>query len=78
MGKRRGREYHVGKYRLGWLYDNTAKRYEACAVWADEENPRHRHRLGVYTEDEARSALDKFARRLNTLQAADARTIGDI
>lgn len=78
MGKRRGREYTVGRYRLGWLYDPIERRHEACAVWATEENPRHRRRLGVYTEVEARVELDKFARRLNVLQAAGSQTISDI
>lgn len=77
MGKKRGREYAVGKYRLRWLHDKSARRDEACAVWY-EGKIRHRHRLGVYNEDEARSALDRFARRLNTLQAVDAKTIGEL
>src|SRR5262245_9200868 len=78
MGKRRGREYTVGRYRLGWLYDPNERRHEACAVWSTEENPRHRHRLGVFTEVEARVELDKFARRLNVLQATGSQTIADL
>jgi integrase len=47
--------YAVGQYRLGWLVD------QFCVVWYDEGG-RRRHRLGVATEEEARTELHSFAR----------------
>lgn len=72
MGKRRPRKpnyrpYSVGIYRLGWLLD------QFCIVWYDG-GQRRRHRLGVTTEEEARTELHAFARSHLKLQGEPTET----
>jgi integrase len=59
MGRRARRPaykpYSVGRYRLGWFRDSF------CATWY-EGGERKRHRLGVTTEEQARTELHAFAR----------------
>jgi integrase len=69
MGKRpRYRPYSVGGYRLNWYIDQFA------VCW-EEAGKRHRFRLGVTTEDGARSALHKFARDQQKLTIDDGDTL---
>lgn len=67
MGKRpskpKYRPYRVGEYRLNWYVDQFA------AVWY-VKGARHRHRLGVTAEDEARTQLNAFARSHAAITAA--------
>lgn len=69
MGK--WRRYQVGQYRLGQLNGR------AVAVWRDAEG-KHRIRLDATTEAEARTALDRYARRRTVLEAEQSKTVGDL
>jgi integrase len=69
MGKRpKYRPYSVGEYRLNWYVDQFAVCWEAAGK-------RHRFRLGVTTEDDARSALHQFARNQQKLNVEDGDTL---
>jgi integrase len=72
MGKRpskpKYRPYNVGEYRLNWYIDQFA------ACW-EESGARRRFRLGVTTEDDARSALHRFARQQQKLIVEDGDTL---
>jgi integrase len=70
MGKH-WRKYIVGKYRLGQLHG------EAVVCWSDEKGP-HRRRLGVFTEVEAKAALDTWVRSVTLLKERESKTIADI
>lgn len=69
MGK--WRRYQVGQYRLGQLNGR------AVAVWRDADG-KHRIRLDATTETEARTALDRYARRRTVLEARESKTIADL
>jgi len=71
MGKRKWRDYRAGNYRLRYFQG------EGCAVWY-EGGRRHRYRLGVDEEIPARSALDAFARRRESLSRTGRETVGDL
>jgi integrase len=60
--KAKYRPYAVGGYRLGWF------RGEFCVTWNDE-GKRRRFKLGVGTEEEARTELASFAREQEKLTA---------
>ena len=66
MGK--WRRYQVGQYRLGQLNGR------AVAVWRDEAG-KHRIRLDATAEAEARTALDRYARRRTVLEAQESKTV---
>lgn len=72
MGKRQRRPkyrpYSVGKFRLNWYVDQFA------ASW-DDNGKRRRCRLGVRTEDAARTALHLFAEQQQRLIAPEGETI---
>lgn len=70
MGKH-WRKYVVGKYRLGQLHG------EAVVCWRDEKGP-HRRRLGVFSEVEARAALDTWVRNVTLLKERNSKTVKDI
>lgn len=72
MGKRpKYRPYSVGGYRLNWYVDQFA------ACW-EEDGVRRRYRLGVTTEDGARSALHKFARDQQKLSVPEGDTLAHL
>lgn len=75
MGKR-WRKYEVGRYRLGVLRAKDG-RDEAVVCWRDGDG-KHRHRLGVFSEGEGRTAVDSFVGRVEALKARDTQTVGDI
>lgn len=75
MGKR-WRKYQVGKYRLGALRTKDG-RDEAVVCWRDDDG-RHRHRLGVFSEPEGRIAVDRFVGRIEALTARETQSMGDI
>lgn len=75
MGKR-WRKYEVGRYRLGVLRSKDG-RDEAVVCWRDDDG-KHRHRLGVFSEGEGRTAVDSFVGRVEALKARDSQTVGDI
>lgn len=77
MGKR-WRKYTVGRYRLGALFNKTVGRHEAVVCWRDDDRKPHRHRLGVFSETEGRSALDAYIGRIETLTARATKTVGEI
>jgi len=68
---RKWRRYTVGQFSLGQL------KGEAVAVWR-ENGKRRRFRLGVFTEQQGRAALDGFARQQDALAGRTAETVGDI
>jgi integrase len=69
---RKWRKYSVGPYSLGRLNG------EAVVTWRGKEGKRHRYRLDVFTEDEGRAALDRFARQNIALDAREAKTMAEI
>lgn len=75
MGKR-WRKYEVGRYRIGVLRAKDG-RDEAVVCWRDDDG-KHRHRLGVFSEIEGRAAVDTFVGRVEALKARDSQTVGDI
>lgn len=68
---RKWRKYTVGGYSLGQLNG------EAVAVWR-EDGKRRRFRLGVFTEQQGRAALDGFARQQDALEGRTAKTVGEL
>ena len=67
---RRWRAFSLAGYNLGQL------RGEAVATWA-EGDKRRRYRLGVFTEDEGRTELARFAKVAATAGSGRL-TVGDI
>jgi integrase len=64
------RPYAVGDFRLGWWRDCF------CATWYESTGERRRHRLGVATEEQARTELHAFARaHIAVVKDASAPTI---
>jgi integrase len=74
MGKR-WRKYEVGGYRLGTLRSKHGP--EAVVCYRDAGGP-HRRRLGVFTEEEGRVALDRFVGNSEALRARETKTVQDI
>jgi hypothetical protein len=68
------RSYHVGKYRLGTLFNKEFGRHEAVVVYCDTEG-KHRRRLGVFSEAEGRVALDRFVGNCEALRNRTSITI---
>lgn len=77
MGKQRKPSFKplivFGKYRLGWLQPNDLPGQFVC-VW-HENGKRHRHRLGVDTEERARTEINSFARQHIKLSSEEGDTI---
>lgn len=68
---RKWRKYTVGPYSLGRLNG------EAVVTWR-EDGKRKRWRLDVFTEDEGRAAVDRWARRTLAIEARESKTVADI
>lgn len=74
---RHWRQYEVGKYRLGSLFNSSTGKHEAVVIYRDTEG-RHRHRLGVFSEAEGRVALDRFVGKSEALMNRPSITVGEI
>jgi len=57
---RNWRPYNVGPYQLGTLLDAATGRHEAVVRYRDEDGTPRRRRLGVFSENEGRAALDQW------------------
>lgn len=67
-----GGVFTVGKYRLHRLGDRWA------VVWNDDAGIRRRYRLDATRQDEARQALERFARGQDLIRAHGAKTVSEI